>query len=453
MEDEFLNNELIEQFEKMLDTKEQFYFDSEQLQEIVSFYLDVSDFEYAKKALEYGLDLHPDNYDLKIKKIEYHLGLTQLKKATELIQELKDVASNDLEYLLVVARYWGLKNQPKKSIEFYKKAANHGEDLDFIYNCIGNEYLNLDLVTLALEYFLKALEFSEENDYSFYSIIQCFNELHAHADCITFLKEYIEENPYSEAAWTQIGLQYEQVDLLEEALEAFDYATIINPTSISGYLQKAAILIQLNRFKEAIETYQESLEFDDSPAISHLRIGECYEEIEELNKALREYHIAIKEDPQLDKAWAKASSIYIKLENYQDALFYLSQAIDLDNSEVEYWKSFCFILIKLGNYEEAIKSYKTVVEIEPFKLNNWISLIEANIVMDENKAAIDEALAALKYFNRAEIFYQLGHSYFKVGNIVAGQEAIKKALELDSDIKEEYFLKYPILEKYIKKFG
>jgi len=448
MEDEFLNNELVEQFEKMLETKEQFYFDSEQLQEIVTFYLDVSDFEYAKKALEYGLALHPDNYDLKIKKIDFHLSLSQLKKATELIQELKNAASDDLEYQLVVARYWGLKNQPKKAIEFYKLAAKHEEDLDFIYNCIGNEYLNLDLVSLALEYFIKALQFSEENDYSFYSIIQCFNELHAHTDCIDFLKDYIEENPYSEAAWSQIGLQYEQINLLEEALEAFDYVTIINPTSIAGYVQKGAILTHLERYKEAIETYEESLEYDDSPAITHLKIGECYEQLQELPKALKSYHQSIKEDPQLDKSWAKASNIYSELGNYQEAFFYINQAIDLDDSPIEYWKTLCFILIKLGKFEEAINSYKTVVEIEPYKLNNWISLIEANIVMDEHKTAIQEAINAINYFNRAEIYYLLSFSYFQIGEENLGKDALERALNLDDSIKEEYFNKYPILRKY-----
>ena len=448
MEDEFLNNELIEQFEHMLENKEQVYFDSEQLSEIISFYLDVSDFEYAKRALDYAFALHPDNYELKVKQIEYYLALTQLKKAAELIQQLKDVASDDLEYLLVVARFWAIKDLPRKAIQFYKKAAEHGEDLDFIYNCIGNEYLNLDEISTALEYFLKALELGDDNDYSFYSILQCYNELHAYQDCIKFLKTYIDDNPYSEVAWAQLGLQYEHINRMEEALEAYDYVTVINPTSIAGYTQKATILTHLERFEEAIETFEESLEFDDSPAITHLKIGECYEQINIPLKALKSYHLSIKEDPQLDKAWAKTSNLYVKIENYQEALFYLNRAIDLDETQVEYWKSHCFILIKLGQYEEAIESYRVVVELEPSRLNNWLALLEANSVMDEFDNVIEDALDALKHFNRAEIYYHLSNSYFYLGNEDLGKKALNEAVKLDTTLFEEYSEKYPILKNY-----
>lgn len=448
MEDEFLYNELIEQFEKMLDQKEQFYFDSEQLLEIISFYLDVSDFEYAKKALAYSYALHPDNYELKIKQIEFHLALTQLKKAAELIQELKDIASDDLEYQLVAARFWAIKNLPKKAIQFYEKAAEHGEDLDFIYNCIGNEYLNLDELDHALIYFKLALEFSDDNDYSFYSIIQCYNDLHMPNECIEFLKEYIDENPFAEDAWAQLGSQYDKVNKLEESLEAFDYVTVINPESISGHTQKAVMLQKLERYEEAINSYEETLILDDSAAITYLKIGECYEKLDKPYKALKSYHLSIKEDPQLDKVWGKTSNLYANLGNYQEGLFYVNRALDLDNQNIEYWKTHCFLLIKLGKYEEAIQSYRSIVEIEPLHLNNWLALIEANIVMEEFNTAIKEALLALIHFNRAEIYYQLSACYFHISDEELGTEAFQKAIALDESIKDEFLEKYPILQKY-----
>ena len=68
--------------------------------------------------------------------------------------------------------------------------------------------------------------------------------------------------------------------------------------------------------------------------------------------------------------------------------------------------------------------------------------------MDENEAAIEEATAALKYFNRAEIYYQLSHAYLTIGNINLGKNALIKALELNAHIRDEYFEKYPILKQY-----
>ncbi|WP_369012349.1 tetratricopeptide repeat protein, partial [Empedobacter sp.] len=179
MDEDFFNNELIEGFEQMLDNREYRYYDSEDLVEILEFYIEVNDSEYTKRALDFAEKMHPENIDIKIKRIEYFLTIEDLKKAAKLIKDLKDLAANELDYLLVQARFWGMKNMPRKAISFYEEALQiDEEETDFICNCIGNEYLNLDEVHSALIAFRKALKFNPENDYTFYSIIQCYEEIH-----------------------------------------------------------------------------------------------------------------------------------------------------------------------------------------------------------------------------------------------------------------------------------
>ena len=99
MDEDFFNNELIEGFEQMLDNREYKYYDSEDLVEIIEFYLEVNDSEYAKRALDFAEKMHPENIDIKIKRIEYLLVINELKKAAKLIQDLKDLAKlNGLGY-------------------------------------------------------------------------------------------------------------------------------------------------------------------------------------------------------------------------------------------------------------------------------------------------------------------------------------------------------------------
>ena len=103
MDEDFFNSELIEGFEQMLDNREYRYYDSEDLVEIIEFYLEVNDSEYAKRALDFAEKMHPENIDIKIKRIEYFLTIEDLKKAAKLIKDLKDLAANELDYLLVQA--------------------------------------------------------------------------------------------------------------------------------------------------------------------------------------------------------------------------------------------------------------------------------------------------------------------------------------------------------------
>lgn len=174
---------------------------------------------------------------------------------------------------------------PRKAIRFYEDALKvDDEETDFICNCIGNEYLNLEEIRSALDAFKRALKFNPENDYSFYSIIQCYEDIHDDMDCIEFLKEYIEDNPYSEVSWLQLGLLYLHQKKYDYAINAFEYVIAINPNSISGHTNKASALEGLGQFSDAINTYEETLSFDDSPAVTHLKIGENFERLEKPQK-------------------------------------------------------------------------------------------------------------------------------------------------------------------------
>ncbi len=455
MDEDFFNNELIERFEQMLENREYKYYDSEDLVEIIEFYIEVNDSEYAKRALDFAEKMHPENVEIKIKKIEYLLLINELKRSAKLIQDLEEVAANELDYLLVQARFWGMKNMPRKAIGFYEDALLiDEEETDFICNCIGNEYLNLDEVYSALIAFRKALKFNPENDYSFYSIIQCFEDIHNPDECIDFLQDFIDDNPYSEVAWLQLGMLYNHKKMYKEAINALDYVIAINPSSIAGHANKALSYEELKNFNKAIETLEETLEFDDSPAVTYFKIGELYEKLEKPQKALKAYHIAIKEDPQLDKAWAKSAALYDKMGNLDEAEYYIQRAIELSDDNSEYYTNSVYYFLKQMKFEEAVRCLAKLVELKPLVFNTWFAYVETLIAIGEYEQAIEILLiGALKNFNRAEFFYQLSNVYYLIDEEQLGNEALRNALNMDSTIKEIMFENYPILQDKIKNIS
>lgn len=455
MDEDFFNNELIERFEQMLENREYKYYDSEDLVEIIEFYIEVNDSEYAKRALDFAEKMHPENVEIKIKKIEYLLLINELKRSAKLIQDLEEVAANELDYLLVQARFWGMKNMPRKAIGFYEDALLiDDEETDFICNCIGNEYLNLDEVYSALIAFRKALKFNPENDYSFYSIIQCFEDIHNPDECIDFLQDFIDDNPYSEVAWLQLGMLYNHKKMYKEAINALDYVIAINPSSIAGHANKALSYEELKNFNKAIEILEETLEFDDFPAVTYFKIGELYEKLEKPQKALKAYHIAIKEDPQLDKAWAKSAALYDKMGNLDEAEYYIQRAIELSDDNSEYYTNSVYYFLKQMKFEEAVRCLAKLVELKPLVFNTWFAYVETLIAIGEYEQAIEILLiGALKNFNRAEFFYQLSNVYYFIDEEQLGNEALRNALNMDSTIKEIMFENYPILQDKIKNIS
>lgn len=446
MEEGFLNNELIERFEQMLEEKQNFYFDTEEFYEIIAYYLDVGDLPYAKKALDYAIDMYPTSTEIQIKKLEYLLATEKLKAAAQLIQELKDVGESDVDYVICVARFWSLKDNPKKAIQYYEKALEFGDDMEYIYNCMGNEYLNLNEISQALYCFKKALELDLDDDFAFFSCVQCFEDLHLNKECIEFLLQYIELRPYSEIAWSQLGQQYMAMKNYEEAHRAFDYATLINPKSILAHTQKAACLEKLEDYEKAIEVYEETLDLDDSAAYTFLKIGSCYVKLGKPFKALKAFHQSLHEDPQLDQAWVATSDLYESIGNFEEALYYLNRAIHLDSLNIDYWKRRAYLHIQLVRFEEASLDYYRLVELEPKNFYNWLGLSETLITIGDYHKAIEAVYRGLKHFNRAELYYQLSNCYYLLGEEEMGLNAFNKASEMNASLQVEMFKKYPILE-------
>src|SRR5690606_36439409 len=116
-EEQFFNNsELIDRFEQMLEDREVLFFDAEEYCEIISYYFDVGDLSYAKKAIEYAAEMYPNNTEIEIKILDYFIVIENLQAASFFIKDLKDVAQNDMDYLICEASFWSKNYQPIRAI-------------------------------------------------------------------------------------------------------------------------------------------------------------------------------------------------------------------------------------------------------------------------------------------------------------------------------------------------
>ncbi|MBV7441745.1 tetratricopeptide repeat protein [Weeksellaceae bacterium TAE3-ERU29] len=446
MEDDFLDNELIERFEEMIENNESLYYDSDELEDIIGYYLDIGDLPYAKIALDYAKKIHSDSIDIQVKELEYYVEMDELFIASEMIEDLKKVVTDNVDFTLAQAKYWSLKGMHKIAIKFYEDALENSDEKDFILHCLGNEHMASNNIGKALYYFKSAIELNIEDEIAFAACVDCFNEIHKHKECIDFINQYIDLNPYSAEAWFELGVQYLMIKDYEKAYEAFDYSVVILPKSINAMMQMGFCLEQLGKYEEAIEIYKEAKTFDDTAAYIHLKIGQTYLKINEDFKALKSLHNAIHEDPQLDKAWYEAALIYEQTGNYSEALHYINRAIELDNINVAYYKRKAYLNIQLGYLEEAQITYHKIIQLESGKFLNWYAFAELQIILGEYQSAVKTILKAYHKFSKPALLYQLSTCYFLLNYKKEGIEALQKAKSLGPDLLEEMLEKYPILK-------
>ncbi|WP_435048782.1 tetratricopeptide repeat protein [Formosa sp. S-31] len=439
------NNELpLTKFESMLKTNNVLFFDSEEFENIIHYYLDLGKIALAKKAIKLGLDQHPSSTNLKLFRVEVFVFENKLEEADALLNDLYILEPNNEEIYIQKANILSKRDQHEDAIDLLKKAIElSDDDVADLYSLIGMEYLFLDKFEDAKYNFIKCLE-ADLDDYSaLYNMVYCFEFLEQHEEAIEYLNIYLDKNPYSEVAWHQLGKQYYALKNYKKAVAAFDFAIISDDTFVGAYIEKGKVLEKLKRFNEAIESYSTSLSLEDPTSFALLRIGHCHEKLGNHDLAVQYFYKTVHEDPLLDKGWVAITKFYIKQRNYQKALHYINKAINIDSENVKYWKLYGQINHRLGFLEAAEQGFKKTLELGNYELNTWLTRCDILIKIGEQEAAIYNLLQAIEFYpENAEIEFRLAGLYHVENEQEKATFHLKNALIYNPDyifIIEELF--------------
>lgn len=414
-DDEEDYNLSLSKFESMLKTNKVLFFDSEEFEEIILHYLDMGKAALAKKALKLALEQHPKSTGLKLVQVEMLVYEDKLEQAEKLLNELFAIEPTNEEIYIQKANIYSKKDNHEKAVELLRIALKYTDDFADVYNLIGMEYLFMDNLELAKDNFMKCLEEDTEDQAALYNVVYCFEFLDQNEDAIVYLNKYIDRNPYSEIAWHQVGRLNYGLKRYEDALRAFDFATLIDDEFLGAFMEKAKALERLKKYEEAIESYTRTIELDDATSYALLRMGKCYEKIGNKVLALKYFNKTVHEDPLLDKGWIAITDFYVRQKKYQKALFYVNKALSIDNQNRLYWKRFATINKELNLFEEAEFGYRKAVEFGDYQLDTWLFWVDILQFLGEFESAIQTLLQATEYFpEEYQVEYRLAGLYFMI---------------------------------------
>jgi len=449
--EEFFENELARRFEEMIENNEEFYFDTAELIDIIIYYLELGDINYAELAVQHATKLHPNSAEIKTKKLEVLLELENYVEAKRIIDELKSYSTEDTDFLVCCAKYYSNLGNPKRAIEYCEKALVLEEEENFLHNFIGVEYVNLDDPFSALKHYKEALKIDPQDDYSLENVMFCYGRLKKKNEAIEFLNSYIDQFPYSETAWFEYGQFFFNKKNYEEAIKAFDYLLAINSGAIGIYSNKAACYEAMKEWEKAIAVYEEMLTLEYTKAFTFYKIGICFKEMKQPIHAISAFQKSLREDPQFYLSMMEQSYIYEEIGGMKEALYYAQEATSLNSSNLDYQKRLAFLYIDSGNFEESLKCLKKLVDAEPNRFYNWYAYTEVLMLLGEYEEAVNVLKLAVKKHKRAELFYQLSNSYFNCKDEENGRKTLEQALKLDPELLDDMQKKYPYLKEEANK--
>ena len=452
MEEEFGNfqNHSISKFESMLKTNSFLFFDSNEYEEIIVYYIEIGNIFLAKKAISLASKQYPDSTILSLLHIEVLLLNNEVVKAEQIALKIYEIDPLNPEILIQKAKIYSKKKNHIKAIELLEEIKENSDLYYDALSLIGKEYLFIDDFENAKNIFMKCLK-QDDFDYSVLNnILYCFDSIGDSKSTIKYLNSFLETNPYSEIAWHQLGKQYVKDDMYEEALSAFDFAIISDDSFVGAYIEMAKILEKLNRINEAIEKYEISIGINQPTTFALYRIGRCHYKLGNNDLALSYFIQTIEEDPIHDKAWMSIAIIYYNKNDFNESKNNLLKALEIDSDKIKYWELYAKINVKIDNFEEVELAIKEILSLGKLDVNTLTFLTQTLIKIPENESLIKGLLKSINLFPKSaenEINYLLSAIYFKILDNENAISHLKKAY-FYNPAKYNYFKKlFPVIPK------
>ncbi len=438
-DDELNVDELISRFEEMVKSNGSHFFDSNEFEAIIDYYLDFHILDRAKIAIDLALQLHPSQPGLKIKSARLMALNGDFYAALETLNYLELIEPANEETFISKAEIYSQMEKPELAIEQYENALELSENPEELYSAIAFEYENMDDYPNAILSLRNALQIKPESENLIHEIAFFFDITQKEDEAISFFSEFIDEHPYSKIGWFNLGIFYNQKDMYEKAIEAYEFALAIDEKFSSAYFNIANSLSSMGKYAEAIENYKETFKYESPETITHCYIGESYESLNDYQKAAYHFEKAIEIGERHPDPWAGLGRVNKAKGELIVALNYYNKAIELAPENNENKAEVAKIHMSLENFGTAIKYLEDIVSSEgETKINVWIDLSECYRATDDMDQAIDTIEQALRENKEnALLWYRLAAYLYISGKVQQAYYFIENALKLNYEDHSE----------------
>ncbi len=428
---DFFSDSIIK-FESMIKSNKFLFFDTEEFESIIIYYLESGNSSMANKALKMAIEQYPKNTSILLLKVEALIFENKIEEAEKIIDSLYEIDKNNSEIIIQKSRILSKRKKHSKSINLLKKI---DKDCEFYSDALimtGKEYLFIDNFENAKEKFKEYIK-DYQLDYAVLNnLLYCFDALGNTDDTINYLNNFLEENPYCEVAWHQLGKQYLKKELFKEALTAFDFAIISDDSFVGAYLEMGKVLEKLNKINQAIEQYEIVTKIDEPNPFALYRIACCHNKLGNIELAISYYIKTVTEDPVHDSAWMSLATNYYKQKDYLEAKNHLIKAIEIDSENIKYWELYCKINLDLNNNEEVEISFKEILSLGNLSLSTLIFLTKTLIQIPVNESLSNEFLIKIDALPNSLLSEKKYISYVILHNT-------NQTIKANFNLKEAYF--------------
>jgi len=433
--------ELLHQYSNLKSGKSNSFIEEDGFERIIDYFDEKEQFNQGLEAVGYAIEQYSYSSGLLLKKADLLISLRRYKEALYILENAELLDSTDTTlYILKTDAFLALDMQKKAAavLETAIESFEGEEKIDLLFELadVYDDYENFEKVFDCLQIILHQ---DPSNEEALYKICFWTDFTGRNEEGIKIHQRILEDFPYNELAWFNLGAAYQGLKLHEKSIDAYLYAVAIDEKFDYAYRNMGDAYIKLRKYKEAIEVLEKVIELARPEAVIYEAIGHCYDRSYNFAQARFNYKKASHLNPEEAQMHYKIACTYMNESNWNNAIKSLETAARISKLQPEYNLALGRCYMELGNIEEAITYFGNVVRVRPKNISGWIELLKCMFKGNLFSEGIEYASFAHEQTDSKPIFL-----FYKAMFLFASGKSKEALLQLENGLV--------ISPKLIKKF-
>ena len=440
-------NTLISEYEEMAQSGSVNYMEKNIFNRIIEHYYKEDDLEMALGVIDHAITQHTYSSEFYIRKAQILLAKNKNNEALTYLNKASIYAPTDMEIALLKAEAYSSIDEFEIALETLNdvKPGLSKEDLSQVNIAEAMVYERSENYVSMFLSLKNAILTHIGNTEALERIWFCVELSEMFRESIDLHLKIIDLDPYSYLAWYNLGHAYSCIESFEEAIQAYEYAFIINDKFEFAYRDCAEVCLQIADYKQALGFYQEALEKFEPDCDLYTKVGFCYEHLNNFEKAKSFYCSAVKIDPYNDAVHYRLGICFSKEDKWHSAIGAFKKAIELNKRAEEYHAALAEAYYALGDTKSANIYFKNAVDIAPEEGQYWIKYAGFLVDIDETYAALNILDDADEFAGGIELIYSRVACLFSLGERGEALQLLGQALEENFQLHQSLFRMMPAL--------
>ncbi len=397
---------LLLQFENLKAGRPNSFIEEDGFELIIDHLDELEQYEKALEAANYAIEQYSYSSGLLLQKANLLIVLRKYHEALEILSRAESLDSNETSlYILQTDAYLALDMQQKAAaiLEDAITRFESVEKIDLLFELadVYDDYENFEKVFDCL---VLILQQDPNNEEALYKICFWTDYTGRNEEAIKLHHQILDENPFNELAWFNLGAAYQGIKLHEKAIDAYLYAAAIDEKFDYAYRNLGDAYLRLRKYKDAIEVLEKVLELSMPEYVIYEAIGHCYDKMANFAQARFNYKKASHLNAEDSQMFYKIAGTYMNEGSWHNAIKSLQLATKLHKMQPEYNLALGQCYVQLHNFDEAITYFGNVVRVRPKNINGWTELLKCLQMANMFEDGLEYAQFAFEQTDHKPIF-------------------------------------------------